>query len=898
MLTPLQVSVKEKDVLCLILDFLKQKELYLSMRAVERESGVVNGLFSEDALFLRQLILDGQWDDVLEFIQPVERIDSFDSKKFRYLILKHKLLEMLCMRSEDVEHLQIEFSTEEVVSSLNELEPYCPSKEDYNSLCLLLTLPRLSDHSSYKDWSPSSARVQCFEDAYPLISRFLPVEKKLKEQDFTSSKDRLVQLLIKGMLFESCVDFCQQKATGKDIGDVTVNGMLHGTEADDSDLSLLSWLQSIPKDAFNCPFEQRSLKLDVQAVIKPSTSWSEQIMTPMTPTPGSKARPSPSPTTPTLYRSRPWSSNNRALSQSLSATLETALLNQVQKNDDQALPDTNVLSRSFANFHVSDATFSGSLPPVAEGLERHPGVSGKPPGVVNQSTPRSSREAPEDLKQSRERLQREWQEQERRRQILQQQLTQATGSSTSSISSGLGTEFNQSAVDGRIPSSNQKTPPEMAILRPSKVDSSTPKVNTFDPRSTPSPNASPILTKPVSKMISSTQADDTLSASLPRHLNLNSHGSEKSSLKSTNQTYVKSSSQSRNEGSHAEGALQPDMFGLDSRSSEENVPWTPPIFTPVSTLEDVQAIRAVTFDPTGEFYAVGSNSKTLRICRNSGMRRDDSHQPTVLFKRMRHHKGSIYCIAWSPHNNLVATGSNDKLIKLVQFDPDSCNAVGPDTDLTFHDGTVRDVVFQTSATRGAVLISGGAGDCNIYVTDCQKGQPMHAMSGHTGHVLSLYSLDELLVSGSQDSTVRMWDLRTPRCVQVIGTPGSDAGQGSVAAAVTVDRSGRLIASGQEDSTCMLYDIRGGRVLQNYQPHKGEIRSVRFSPKGYFLLSGSYDGNIVMSNLTGDLMKPVDFGVVGQHQDKVIQCRWHPNQPSFLSSSADRTVTLWCLDEGT
>ncbi|PIK48484.1 putative WD repeat-containing protein 47-like, partial [Apostichopus japonicus] len=118
-----------------------------------------------------------------------------------------------------------------------------------------------------------------------------------------------------------------------------------------------------------------------------------------------------------------------------------------------------------------------------------------------------------------------------------------------------------------------------------------------------------------------------------------------------------------------------------------------------------------------------------------------------------------------------------------------------------------------------------------------------------GHVLSLYSSEEIVVSGSQDSTVRIWDLRTPRCVQVIGTPGSDAGQGSVSAAVSVDRSGRLIASGQEDSSCMLYDIRGGRVLQTYHPHKGEIRSVRFSPKGYFLLSGSYDNNIVMSNLT-------------------------------------------------
>lgn len=50
--------------------------------------------------------------------------------------------------------------------------------------------------------------------------------------------------------------------------------------------------------------------------------------------------------------------------------------------------------------------------------------------------------------------------------------------------------------------------------------------------------------------------------------------------------------------------------------------------------------------------------------------------PQVVFRRVKHHKGSIYCLAWSQTGELLATGSNDKCIKILKFSTATNDAEG------------------------------------------------------------------------------------------------------------------------------------------------------------------------------------------------------------------------------
>jgi WD40 repeat protein len=76
----------------------------------------------------------------------------------------------------------------------------------------------------------------------------------------------------------------------------------------------------------------------------------------------------------------------------------------------------------------------------------------------------------------------------------------------------------------------------------------------------------------------------------------------------------------------------------------------------------------VAFHPSGDCFAIGTNSKSLVVCKYPRLGGENNissaaadKSAEILVNRTRHHKGSVYCCAFSPAGNLLATGSNDKL---------------------------------------------------------------------------------------------------------------------------------------------------------------------------------------------------------------------------------------------
>uniref|UniRef100_A0A1I8ITT4 WD repeat-containing protein 47 n=1 Tax=Macrostomum lignano TaxID=282301 RepID=A0A1I8ITT4_9PLAT len=811
----------ESDVIKLVLEFLDNRDLCISMLSLERETGIINGLYSEDMLFLRQLLLDGQWDDALELIKPLASAPNLNINAVRYQILKHKYLELLCIRGDGglegigSGQLPQEFAAEEVMTCLQELEPVCPSPEDYKQLCLLLTTPKLEDNCQYAHWNPSASRVACFNQLRPLLEPILRLDARqaAAAQSAISKNDRLLQLLTKGLLYEACVELCQARATSPPdtFVDLIIPSVTADTELSDADMSLISWLQSVPVSAFACPFEQQDLTVDVQRLARPSleASWAEQLLV--------------QPPKPKMFPySHIPSGRSRAATELLSRSMMA--MQQQQHLAMNSHQQQQLSSNRSTEQQGNQQNYQTNV--------QHPFIAqGNSVSVLLGAKPDSMRVS----------------------------MMAAGAAVPATIQEEAESQFTRSGTEGSLSPKMQLSDTDSVLMRESGRRSQQGSAASADPQRHSGGDLFREYQRQRQTLVDDLARREGEQREMQRQLQelnerMRQHEIDEepaaadpvAPADTTDSSTAAAAALPNEQGTlHAEPETATDA-AVDNAAEESDE--SRPRFVPITSIEDAQAIRAVAFHPGGHLYAIGSNSKTLRICRfpePHEIRANSPIQPTVVFKKARVHKGSVYCLAWSPSGELVASGSNDKCVRLLGVDSDTGGATGTECELAHHDGTVRDVHFmRDESASNPLLLSGGAGDCRVYVTDCSTGAVVRAMPGHSGPVFALHSWAAcMLVSGAADCTARVWDLRSPAPVQIIASPCQSA-----FASVAAETGGRLIASGHEDATVALYDVRGARFINAYRPHSSECRSVRFSPNSYYLLTGSYDCRVVLTDL--------------------------------------------------
>ncbi|MDX1993224.1 MAG: WD40 repeat domain-containing protein [bacterium] len=163
-------------------------------------------------------------------------------------------------------------------------------------------------------------------------------------------------------------------------------------------------------------------------------------------------------------------------------------------------------------------------------------------------------------------------------------------------------------------------------------------------------------------------------------------------------------------------------------------------------------------------------------------------------------------------------------------------------------------------------------------------QTLHRLLGHTGPVLTVAfsPVGGLLVSGSTDNSLRLWEIPSGREVGVLRR-----NDGSVRK-IAFSRDGAYLASISGGATVRVWMMPEGREVVTFDSVDHDLEALDFMPDGAHLVCGYVNGLLRVVRIEDG----AEIQAISAHDYAVHTVAVSPDGSRIASGSGDKRVRLW------
>ncbi|KAL5004094.1 hypothetical protein ScPMuIL_017550 [Solemya velum] len=243
----------------------------------------------------------------------------------------------------------------------------------------------------------------------------------------------------------------------------------------------------------------------------------------------------------------------------------------------------------------------------------------------------------------------------------------------------------------------------------------------------------------------------------------------------------------------------------------------------------------------------------------------------------------VMACSYGPSGSVVACGGLDNKCTIYPLSMDE-DPVTRKKAVATHTSYLSCCSFTCSDQQ----ILTGSGDSTCALWDVESGQLIQSFHGHAGDVtsidLSTSETGNLFVSGGCDKVAMVWDMRTGECVQVFDGHDSDINS------VKFYPSGDAFVTGSDDATCRLFDLRADREVNCYRKESiiFGCNAVDFSISGRLLFGGYNDYTVNI----WDVLKGNRISILYAHENRVSCLGVSPDGTALCTGSWDYMLKIW------
>ncbi|KAI1292337.1 F-box/WD repeat-containing protein 7 [Halotydeus destructor] len=180
------------------------------------------------------------------------------------------------------------------------------------------------------------------------------------------------------------------------------------------------------------------------------------------------------------------------------------------------------------------------------------------------------------------------------------------------------------------------------------------------------------------------------------------------------------------------------------------------------------------------------------------------------------------------------------------------------------------------------LIVSGSDDNTLKVWSSTSGKCLRTLTGHTGGVWSSQlSPSNIVISGSTDRTLKVWNAISGECLHTL--------YGHTSTVRCMALHGDYVVSGSRDATLRVWDITTGECCHVLVGHVAAVRCVQYN--GRIVVSGAYDYLVKV----WDVHTETCLHTLEGHTNRVYSLQF--DGETIVSGSLDTSIRVWSAANG-